>query len=101
MSETPATATCAAWSNLNGQVTCPAHAPTSLTAALERAPSPSRSAPTTTSGPASPPRTSSSWPPTSTTRTRPDRSTPARPAATPPELPCARPAPRSRPLGAH
>ena len=24
MSETPATATCAAWSNLNGQVTCPA-----------------------------------------------------------------------------
>lgn len=38
MSETPATATCAAWSNLNGQVTCPAHAPTSLTAALERAP---------------------------------------------------------------
>lgn len=38
MSETPATATCAAWSNLNGQVTCPAHAPTSLAAALERAP---------------------------------------------------------------
>ncbi len=26
------------WVDLNGQVTCPAHAPTSLAAALERAP---------------------------------------------------------------